>query len=1079
MKPILPIVFLLLLFVTVVPAQNFRGGIKGVVTDASGAILPAATVKATNEATGLVNSTVASTAGEFSFLDMPLGDYSIEVSQAGFETLKINGVRVSGGTVYDLPVKLGVARVTSTVEVSAAAVSIETSTAALTNVVPPRTVQDLPVNGRTYTLMISTAAGFSGTGSSGTFNGSRTGQVNQQIDGIDNNDIANNSSAANQGGVSGIPGVLFPLDAIEEFSVQSQGGAESGRSPGAVLNLIVKSGGNQIHGSAYYYNRNEALSAAPPFAAPGTPKNELRDQNFGGSVGGPIRKDKTFFFLTYEGQKFIIGQATYATEPSLAYQAAAQQLLTQFNVPVNPVAQNLLKTLWPSNLLNGPAAPNNYYATTPETGFSHNGLAKIDHSLNDANRLSFRWYIGQGSQTAPLPGSFIPSYYQVAPMIVHNIAAIANSTLSPTITNQLLLGVNYFHQSFHDANTGFDPAASGFVSGITGAFLQGAPNLNINGFDQTGLNPISGRQDYTGHLVDTVSIIRGKHQIRVGAEYRRTEIFEIGGGAGNNWGGRGDFSYTGQVGPWSGLLSAKGQDTNIVSLADFMAGDVFSSTIVAGNVNRNVSLNSMNAFVTDTWQITRRLSLNLGLRWDYLSPFSDSARNLSTFDPSVPGGIAVVGSQISQLYPSDFKMFSPRLGLAYQPGGINGLVIRAGFGLFYDTPNGNILLAQGSLSNNGAIGAEANPAGSEPVFSEARTGYTVVSGQPIFPTSLTVGGNNIFGLFGVSQKFTPSDTMNFSFNVEKTLGNNAILQVGYVGSEGRHLVTISDINQAALGSNFVTGTNAAGFSYVQQSRPYFAQFPNFGAIDELQSNGTSNYNSLQATVRTKSWHGISSQYAYTWGHALEELSSGATLPQNSNNILGDYGNASYDIRHQFKGYLIYDIPSAPIGPKWLTSGWQVNSNLLFHTGRPVLIKASSDTSGTLEGTQRANIVGDPFASETHDFTTGQSLRWFNPAAFVNPPTGTFGSMQKDSVFGPGFGAVDLSIFKSIPINERVRAQLRIEMFNIFNRVNLAQPSAKVGSSLGLIGSTYGASVGVPGIGPGEPFNMQLALKILF
>jgi len=1078
MKCALAAISLTLLLATAVSAQNFRGGIKGVVTDESGAILPSAIVRATNEATSLMNSTVASSAGEFSFLDMPLGNYTVEVSQSGFETMKINGIRVSGGTVYDLPVKLSLARVSSSVEVSAAAVEVETSTAAQTNVVPAKTVQDLPVNGRNYTQMIAFTAGFAGTGGSGAINGLRSGQINQQIEGVDNNDDANNSSAANQGGVQGIPGVIFPLDAIEEFSVQSQSGAETGRSPGAVVNLIVKSGGNQVHGSAYYYNRNEALAAASPFAAAGTPKSELRNQNFGGSAGGPIKKDKTFYFVTYEEQKFIIGQASYATEPSYAYQAAAKQLLTQYGVPVNPVAQNLLNTLWPSSLLNGPAAANNYYATTPETGYSHNGLAKMDHSFNDANRLSFRWYTGQGSQTAPL-SSFIPYYYQVGPMHVHNIAAILNSTISPTITNELLLGVNYFHQAFHDAFSGFDPAASGFVTGITGPFLQGAPNLNISGFDQTGLSPISGRQDYTGHLVDTVSMVKGKHQIRLGAESRRVSLFEIGAGAGNNWGGRGNFSFTGQVGPWSSLLSAKGYDTNIVSLADFLAGDVFSSTIEAGNVNRNVGQNNVNAFVSDTWQVTRKLSVNLGLRWDYLSPLTDGDHNLSTFDPSVAGGIAVVGEQIPQLYPSDFKMFSPRIGLAYQPGGIDGLVIRAGFGLYYDTPSGNTFLAQGSLSNNGAIGVDANPAGSSPVFAEARSGYTINYGQPIFPTSLCICGNNVFGLFGVSQQFTPSDTMNFSFNIEKSLGKNTILQVGYVGSEARHLVTISDINQPALGSNFISGTNAAGFTALQQSRPYFAQFPNFGAIDELQSNGTSNYNSLQVIVRTKSWHGLISQYAYTWSHNLEELASGSTLPENSNNIMGDYGNASYDIRHQFKGYLIYDIPAAPIGPKWLTSGWQTNSFMYIRTGRPVVIKASSDTSGTLEGTQRANIVGDPFAGESHDFTDGESLRWFNPAAFVNPPTGTFGSMQKDSVFGPGFASVDLSVFRTFPIKEKMRLQFRAEMFNVFNHVNLAQPSAKVGSSLGLIGSTLSASAGQPGIGPGEPFNMQLALKLLF
>jgi hypothetical protein len=287
------------------------------------------------------------------------------------------------------------------------------------------------------------------------------------------------------------------------------------------------------------------------------------------------------------------------------------------------------------------------------------------------------------------------------------------------------------------------------------------------------------------------------------------------------------------------------------------------------------------------------------------------------------------------------------------------------------------------------------------------------------------------------------------------------------------------VNQAAVGSNYVTGRTVNGFAYVQQSRPYFSQFPNFGAIDMLQAAGTSNYNSLQVSLKTKNWHGLITQYSYTWAHNLEEEASGSTLPQDSNNLRGDYGNASYDIRHQFKGYVIYDIPGAKVGPKWLTHGWQANSNLYLRTGRPVLIRAASDNSGTLEGTERANIVGDPFAGLDHKFTTGQSLRWFTPSAFVNPPIGTFGSMQKNSVFGPGFANVDFSIFRNISIKEKLRIQVRAEMFNVFNHINLAQPSARVGSSLGLISSTLGASSGQPGIGPGEPFNMQFAVKILF
>jgi len=247
---------------------------------------------------------------------------------------------------------------------------------------------------------------------------------------------------------------------------------------------------------------------------------------------------------------------------------------------------------------------------------------------------------------------------------VHNYSAILNSTLRPTITNQVLLGVNYFHQAFHDANTSADPASAGFVTGVTGSNLAGSPNFAISGFDPTGLSPVSGRQDYTAHAGDTMSVFWGRHQIRLGGEYRRVQLYEIGAGAGNNWGGRGNFTINGQVGPWASLLSKAGQDTNLVALADFLAGNVFSSTIIAGNVGREVSQNAMNLYIQDGWQVSRKLNLSLGLRWDSLSPLSDDKRDLSVFRPDVPGGLAVVGDQVSELYPTARKMFAPRVGAA-------------------------------------------------------------------------------------------------------------------------------------------------------------------------------------------------------------------------------------------------------------------------------------------------------------------------------------------------------------------------------------------------------------------------------
>ena len=1081
MRRIFFAIFALLNITAAGSAQTFRGGISGIVTDQSGAIVAGAQVKANNEETGLNYTTTSSSAGEFTFADLPPGSYTVVVSQNGFSTVTTNGVRVSAGSIYSLPIKLAVGQVASTVEVSASSVALETNETTLTTTVSTQTVQDLPINGRDFIQMIALSTSFSGyaAGANGSVNGARANQINWQIEGTDNNDQWWNIMAVNQGGIQSIPGVLLPLDSLEEFSLQTQGGPESGRNPGGTINLIVKSGTNQLHGSLYYYNRNEFLASQSPFAPEGAPKNKLRNQHYGFSLGGPIIKDRTFFFATYEEQKFVIGSQALATTPTIGYQQEALQLLNQFNVPVNPVSQNLLNALWPANALSGTGSPLNFFTPVPETGFSHNGMVKLDHSFSDRNRLSFRWFVGQGVQIAPV-GSHIPYYYQIGPMHVQNLSLIYNTIVTPAVTNQVLFGVSYFKQTFSDANTAINPVALGLNTGVNAPNLVGAPLISINGFDSTGLTPNSGRTDATGHLSDALSWTKGAHQLRFGGEVRQARI-----DSDYTTGGRGAFFFNGAQGPWAGLLNNPNFDTNIASLADFMAGYVYQSIIMRGNQERFVTMNSFNFFAQDSWQATRKLNLSLGLRYEYEGPIHDDGQDLSVFNPA-KGGLVAAGQQVPNIYSRYWKNLSPRLGFAYQPGNKGDLVIRGGFGLFFDTPamvpflDNSFSLATASTQNNGPIGVEGNPAGTKPVALIQQNGYTIVPGQQIFPTTVSLTGNNVVNLFSVSPNFRPAYDMSYNLNVQKSLGRNVILQVGYVGTEGRRLLVLRDINQAALGSGFIDGTNPAGFTYQQASRPYFSQYPNFGVIDEIQSEGTSNYNGLQISLRTTVWHGLSSQFNYTWAHSLDEVTQyvGA-LPQDSTNFKGDYGNSDFDIRHNFNAYLVYDIPGSKHGPGWLTHGWEVSTKLQFHTGTPFTIHATSDTSGTGENTDRGNQVGNPYQGVDRTQTQGNPVQWINPNAFVNPPNGSFGTVGRNTVLGPGYGDVDLSLLKNIPIKERLHAQLRVEMFNIFNRVNLAPPSGYIGGGFGQSSDTIGDYNGSPGIGPGEPFNTQIALKIIF
>ncbi len=335
------------------------------------------------------------------------------------------------------------------------------------NVIPTEQVQSVPMNGRDFTQFAATApgyAGYSGAQAFGSLNGTRANQMNWQIDGVDNNDFWHNLAAVNQGGVSGIAGTLMPLDAIDEFAAQTQSNAEAGRNAGGVINVVLKSGGNQIHGSAYYFNRNTSLGASTPFFNPaflaslGLPskKPPLRNENYGFSVGGPIVKDKAFWFVAFEKQKYTIALSGLNTEPSTAYQNDALALLTANSVPESPISKNLMANLWPSLIGTLPAQPSNYFATNPSTGYSYNGVVKLDYNFSEKHHLSARWFGGQGSQTAPTGGSAalatassnLPNYFEKAPIHVFNYAVTLNSALNPRMTNQVLVGVNYFNQVF-------------------------------------------------------------------------------------------------------------------------------------------------------------------------------------------------------------------------------------------------------------------------------------------------------------------------------------------------------------------------------------------------------------------------------------------------------------------------------------------------------------------------------------------------------------------------------------------------------------------------------------------------------
>src|SRR5258708_3727476 len=548
-------------------AQTFRGAINGAVTDPSGAVVPNAAVKATESNTGIDHNTVTTSEGQFSFQDIPLGFYKVTVTAPDWPVDALDKIEVAAGTIYTLQVKLTMQQQATTVEVSAAALTLDTTTPTQSMTINEKVVDAIPIAGRDFTQLIGVQPGAGGINVGGfvSVNGSRGNQVDWQIDGVDNNDFWHNIPAVNQGGVAGLAGVLLPLDSVSEFSSQTQSGAEAGRSASGTANVIVKSGGNDIHGSAYYYNRNEAFAAQSPFfvASPLVPKAPpLRNENYGFWLGGPIRKNKLFYSVGYEKNDFLIGLGGLSTQPSQAWVNLALDILnnpggkygTYAGATPSPTSKNLTgpNGYWPQgstpgSITNRPATLGNYFTPVPAIGYSYNGLGKVDYNISDKHRLFLHWFGGQGNQIAPLglspalatAPSVNPFYFQSAPIPLFNFSLVLNSTLSTRLTNQVLVGANYFNQVFSDNNNSFQPGALG-LKVSPDMKLLGASELQISGFDGVGVTNPNGRNDITYHITDNVSYTQGAHQMRFGAEIRFANVNEF-----YHRRGRGRFKFNG------------------------------------------------------------------------------------------------------------------------------------------------------------------------------------------------------------------------------------------------------------------------------------------------------------------------------------------------------------------------------------------------------------------------------------------------------------------------------------------------------------------------------------------------------
>jgi hypothetical protein len=1106
------LVVVVLLSTATLVGQTFRGTILGSVTDASGAVVAGAPVTVRNLATGLERKTSTSADGSYAVPELPIGTYSVTITQPGFQTFVATSVTVDVASERRVDAALKTGEVTARVEVQGEDLSqLETTSAELGGTLTSSTIENLPVNGRDYTKLIYLNPGVAGSpdqisdspGSFGTFsmNGSRGRANNFLLDGTDMNDGFRNDPAINEAGVFGDPATILPIDAIAELNVISNYGAEYGRNSGAVINIVTKSGTNQLHGSALEFNRTSSVGGARNFFNIAGSQDPFHNNQFGGSLGGPIIKDKTFFYADYEGQRESGAQSGQSCVPD-PRQIAADEAAPGF-VSNSVITALLARNPWPTPNIPDPA----FTPSLPGTGndvqcldgpnlalstlFNNSVdsvIGKVDHNFNTNNLLSGRYYFGNSNQSFPfaqLAGGLLPGFNTTTPTRVQLVSISWVKVVNSQQVNEARLGWNRFAEGFFPQDNNFNPASIGLDTGVTSSFDFGLPKISTGSFSVIGATnsvPRS-RVDSNWHFIDNYSWKFGRHDIKFGYEFRRTTIELIQ-----------DNTFRGKL--------------TFPDMSSFLQGLPSDGKITQGDSQRHSYENSHGLYVQDSFRWNSRLTLTYGLRWDYFGVVGEKNNLFYRFDPTsdsvVPAG---------QLYNKDPNNFAPRVGFAYDLGAKGNTVVRAGWGLFYDAFAQDIFLGHVPYNCAFCPGPAYTGYGPGAIMSAGANSGPLTSTTPVFS-----GFSGLGDFFGTDQNIRTPYTQNFNLNVQQQFGK-AVVEVGYVGAVGTKLFRFRDINQPSQAQ--ITASDLAcdcilGFDAGSNvPRPY----SNYFYINQEESSANSRYNALQTSLRINSWRGLTSAVNFVWSHSIDNASDSedfipnASQPNNSLAANLEKGNSNFDIRRRFTWNFGYELPKIDGSMAKLKNGWGINGVLNLQDGQPFQLNYNfeGDYSGSGEGFDRPDVVGPiryGSGASSVDLSSFQV-----PCTFVSGATGTgdsnctpgtrhFGDMGRNSLRGPAFKELNFSIFKRTPITERVNLQFNVDFFNILNHPNFANPNLPnfitdpatngldsngrgaptnlaTGTSFLPLAATGDVGIGNPFLGGGGPRGTQFSVKIIF
>ncbi len=1040
-------------------AQSSTATILGTVTDASGAVVAGASVDVKNVGTGTSQLSETDSQGRFRVPELKVGDYEVHASRQGFQTVVRKGITLTVGIEAVVDVTLPVGQSQQTVTVDAQPSQVDTSSVALGSLVDEKQIRELPLNGRNFQDLMALAPGVQVLPATG---GTQYGnQPNYSVSGsrptgqtmlIDN---ANFAGYSDHGTGSAAAGTSLGIEAIGEFQTLTNTYSAQFGGNGAIINAVTRSGTNALRGSAYEFLRNSVFDARnffDNFIKPGATTAAVpsfRRNQFGGSLGGPIRKDKTFFFVNYEGLRQSLGQTSTANVPDANAQKGFLpcNVATTFkcdsstglaNVGINPIIAPLLP-LFPAAttpLGNGVGTATQVRAAITNEDYV---LTRLDHNFSAKDSIFVRWVRDKANINLPFASTPIPLYPELDFSNNNYVTVEERHIISPTLVNLARFSFLRPTEGAQPPNT--IPALQYFPG-------TGRPDGRVSVTSLSTLGPVQDDPYYyiVNHFTEGDDVIwtRGAHSVRFGITIDRAQENQAAsGGAGGAW--------------------------TFTSLQNFLLGtsSQFQAPIIGQqDTTRDIRETYVKPYVHDEWKVTRRLTLNIGLRYEWEANPTERNNKLHNLI-NRPFGSYVTVPNVFQTNPTT-KNFEPRFGFAYDVTGDHKTAVRGGFGIYHDVWVARTFAAY---------------LRSYPYNNSIQT-------FPTYPTPFLGGTTPVIPSANSNWDYTISKTpymMQYNLNIQRDLGGGFVLTTGYVGSRGVNLLSSRDTNPPipTVGANGQpVFASLIGGKIVTNARVN----PAYSFLVARQDWGSSNYNSLQTSLVRRFSRSWQAQAAYTYSKSMDyasassnpENSGGTALTQNPYDIRDEYGRSNFDRTHALRVSGIYEMPAfANHITNTLLGGWQASSVMNFASGEPFTAFVGFDQAGLQTGNvQRPNLI----AGNSPDPILGTPAQWFNPKAFSLPAVGTVGNLGRNTLVGPSLATIDVSMTRTIRlqrISEHTDMQFRAEAFNLFNHANFGLPSQGVFVAGANGTGTYDATSGRITSTVNSSRQLQLALKFHF